>query len=117
MLPQSLITLTPKVNQELHCWKNYKDEEGGKAGKDKYWVETSVTVKVREIDEKIREGKNRRIRTEMVLLYDLEHIASVLFLSHFWRLVPVFSIVYIWLTPVKVSSENFIQVLTIVSTL
>ena len=59
-------------------------------------VGISVTVKVREIDEKIREGKIRRMRKEMFVLYYLAHIASVLVLSLFWWLVPIFSMVYIW---------------------
>ena len=57
---------------------------------------TSVTVKVGEIDEKIREGKSRRMRKDLVGLYYLAHIASVLILSQFWWLVPVFSMVYRW---------------------
>ena len=35
-LPQSLITTTPQVNQELPCWQNYEEDEGGKSGQDKY---------------------------------------------------------------------------------
>ena len=34
LLPQSLITSTPQFNQELPCWHNYEEEEGGKAGQD-----------------------------------------------------------------------------------
>ena len=32
-LPHPLIDLTPQVNQELPCWRNYEEEEGDKAGK------------------------------------------------------------------------------------
>ena len=66
-----------------------------KRDKTKIGVGTSVTVKVGEIDEKIREVKSRRIRKELVGLY-LTHISSVLIISHFWWLVPVFSMVYRW---------------------
>ena len=46
-------------------------------------------------------------------LYYLAHIAHVLVLYHVWWLVLVFSMVYRWWTPIKVSSENLIHVLTI----
>ena len=36
-LPQLLITPTPKVNQEILCWHNCEEEEGGKAGQDEDW--------------------------------------------------------------------------------
>ena len=55
---------------------------------------TSVTVKSGEIDEKIRDGKSISIRKELVGLYYLSHIASVLVLSHILWLVLVFSMVY-----------------------
>ena len=68
-------------------------------------VGTSVTVKVGEINEKIREGKSRSMRKKMFGLYYLAHIDFVLVLSHFWWLVLVLSMVYRWWTPVKVSAE------------
>ena len=49
---------------------------------------SSITVKVGEIDEKIREGKSRRTRKELVGC--LAHIDYVIVLSHFWWLVTVF---------------------------
>ena len=54
-----------------------------------------VTVKVREINEKIRERKSRRLRKELVGLYYLSQVYSVLILSHFCWLVTVL-MVYIW---------------------
>ena len=62
----------------------------------KIGVGSSVTVKVGEIDEKIREGKGIRMRKELVGLYYLAHIDSVLVLYHFLWLVPVLSMLYIW---------------------
>ena len=102
----------PQVNQELPCCHNYEEEEGCKVGKDEYRGRTSITLKVGEIDKKIREGKSRSMRKDMVGLYYLAHIASYLVLSQFWWLVPVFSIVYRWWTPVEVSSETPIYGLT-----
>ena len=43
----------------------------------------SVTVKVKDIDEKIREGKSRRMRKELFGLYYLAHIALSMFLIIF----------------------------------
>ena len=51
--------------------------------KTKIEVGTSVTVKVGEIDEKMKDGKSRRVRKDMVGC--LAHISSVLVFSHFWR--------------------------------
>ena len=39
-----------------------------KQDRPKIGVGTSVTVKVRDIDEKIREGKSRSMRNELVVL-------------------------------------------------
>ena len=64
--------------------------------KTKIGVDTSVTVKFRDIDEKIREGKIISMRKGMFGLYYLTYIASVLFLSHFWLLIPVLSMLYRW---------------------
>ena len=69
--------------------------------------------KAGEIDENIREGKIGSTRKELVGLYYLSHIVSILGLYQFWCLVIVFYVVYRWRTPVKVSSENPIHVLTI----
>ena len=55
---------------------------------------TSVTLKVGEIDENIREGKSRRMRKDLVRFYYLAHIASVLVLYIFWWLVIFVSILY-----------------------
>ena len=52
--------------------------------KTKIGVGTYVTVKVGEIDEKIREGKSRRMRKDLVGLYYLSRISSVLVISRFW---------------------------------
>ena len=73
-----------------------KRRKGVKQDKTKIAVGTSVTVKFGDINEKIREGKNRRMRKELFGFYYLAHIAYVLVLSQFWWLVPVFSMVYIW---------------------
>ena len=43
-----------------------------------------MTVKVLEINEKIREVKIRSMRKDLVGLYYLAHIASVLIIYHFW---------------------------------
>ena len=72
--------------------------KGAKGGKANIGVGDSVTVKVRYIDENIREGGSRRMKKDLVVLYYLSHIASVLFLYHFWWFVPVLSISYRWLT-------------------
>ena len=40
---------------------------------------TSVTVKVEEINEKIREGESKSMRKEMVSFSYLSHIAPILF--------------------------------------
>ena len=73
-LPQFIINPTPKVKQELPCWKNYEEEEGVKRDKKNIGVGTSVTVKVGEINENIREGKTIRMRKELFVLYYLAHI-------------------------------------------
>ena len=65
-LPQSLIDITPQVNQELPCWHNYKEEEGGKARKDDDRLGTSFTVKVGEINGNIREEKSKSKRKDLV---------------------------------------------------
>ena len=57
--------------------KRRKEEKGDKM---KIGEGTSVAVKVREIDEKVREGIIRRIRKDLVSLYYLAHINYVLFL-------------------------------------
>ena len=67
-----------------------------KRDKTKIRVGTSVTAKVKEIDKKIREGKTRSMSKELISLYYLAHIASVIVLSHFWWLVPILSMVYRW---------------------
>ena len=64
-----------------------KRRNKAKRDKTKIRVATSVTVKVGEIDENIREGNIRRIRKDLVGC--LAHIASVLVLYHCWLLVPV----------------------------
>ena len=46
---------------------------------------------------------------KLILLYYLIHITSALALSHFWWLVPVFSFMYRWWTPIEVSSETTIH--------
>ena len=58
--------------------------------KTKIGLGTSVTVNFGETYENIREVKSRRIRKDLV--GHLAHIASALFLSNFWWLVPVFSL-------------------------
>ena len=73
--------------------KRIKEAKGNKT---KIGVGNSVTVKVRDIDEKIREGKIRRMRKELVGFYYLAHIASVLLFYNFWWLVIVLSMVYRW---------------------
>ena len=62
----------------------------------KIGVGDSITVKVGEINEKIREGKIRSMRKDLVGLYYLAHIAFILVIYHFWWLVLVLSMVYIW---------------------
>ena len=74
-------------------------------------VGNSVTVKVGDINDNIREEKSIRMRKDLVGLYYLAHVAFVLVLYQFWWLVPIFSMVYRWLTPVEVSSETPIHVL------
>ena len=64
--------------------------------KTKIGVGTYVTVKVRDIDEKIREVNIRSIRKELVGLYYSSHVDSIPVLSSFWWLVPVFSMMYRW---------------------
>ena len=60
-----------------------KKRKEAKRDKTKIRVGTSVTVKVGEIDEMIREVKIRSMRKELVGVYYLAHIASVLVLYHF----------------------------------
>ena len=55
-----------------------------------------MTVKAGEINEKIREGKNRRMRKDLVGLYYLSHIDYVLVLYNLLCLVCVFFMVYRW---------------------
>ena len=100
----------PKPTRSFPVGKTTKSRKEAKRDKTNTRVGTSVTVKVGEIDEKIREGESRRARKELVGLYYLSHIASALVLSHFWWLVPVFSMVYIWRTTIEVSSETPINV-------
>ena len=69
--------------------------KGEKRVKTNIGVGTSVTVMVRDIYEKIRESKIIRMRKELVDLYYLAHIASVLVFSRFWWLLPLFIMVYI----------------------
>ena len=47
----------------------------------KIGVRTSVTVKVGDIDKKIREGESRSMRKELVVLYYLAHIASIIVIT------------------------------------
>ena len=81
-LPQSLITSTKSTKSFLvdTTTKSMKEANMDKA---KIGVGTSITAKVREIDEKIREGERRRTRKELVGLYYLAHISSILVLSQF----------------------------------
>ena len=69
--------------------------KGEKRVKTNIGVGTSVTVMVRDIYEKIRESKIIRMRKELVDLYYLAHIASVLLFSRFWWLLPLLIMVYI----------------------
>ena len=85
-----------KSTDSFHVDTITKRRKEAKRDKKKIGVGTSVTVTVGEINEKIREGKSRSTRKDMVGLYYLSHIASYLVLSQFWWLVPVFSIVYRW---------------------
>ena len=103
----------PKSTKSFPVVTIMKRRKETKREKTNIGVGTSNTVKVGNIDEKIREGQSRGMRKDLVGLYYLAHIASFLVLSQFWWLVPVFSIVYRWWTPVEVSSETPIYVLTI----
>ena len=67
-----------------------------KRDRTKIGVGASVTVKVREIDDKIKEVKSRSMKKELVGFYYLAQIAYFLVLSHFWWLVLVLSMVYRW---------------------
>ena len=89
LLEQLLIT-SPKSTKSLPVGTIAKSRKKGNRNKTKIRVGTSVTVKVVYIDENIREGKIKRTRDE--LFGCLAHITSVLFLSQFWWLVPVFSL-------------------------
>ena len=112
-LQQSLITLPPKSTNSFYVVIITKRRKEANRDKTKIRVGTSGTVKVGEIDEKIREGESRSMRKDLVGLYYLAHTAYVLIISRFCWLVPVFSMVYRWWTPVMFSSENPIHVLTI----
>ena len=60
------MTTIPQVNQEFPVGTIRKRKKDAKRDRMKVRVESSVTVKVGEIDEKIREGESRRMRKEMV---------------------------------------------------
>ena len=85
-----------KSTKSFFVVKNTKRRKEENWYKKKVRVGNSATVKVRDINEKIREGKIRNMMKEMVVLYYLSHIASVLILFLFWWLVPVFYMVFIW---------------------
>ena len=55
-------------------------------------------------------GKIRSMTKDLVGLYYLAHIVSVLILSQFWWLLPVLYMVYSWWTPVEVSSKTSMHV-------
>ena len=65
-LPKSQIAPTPKSTISVPVGIIEKRSREEKRDKAKIGVGTSVTVKVGEIDEKIREGKSRRMRKELV---------------------------------------------------
>ena len=60
MLPQSLIT-PPKLTKSFPVGALTKMRKKGKRNKTKIGVVNSVTMKVREIDDKIKEGESRRM--------------------------------------------------------
>ena len=78
MLPQSLIYPTPKLPRSFLVGTTTKRRKETNHEKTKIGVETSVTVKVGEIDENIGDRKSIRMRKDLVVLYYLEQIASVL---------------------------------------
>ena len=83
-LYHNLSSLTPpKSTKSFPVETITKRRKEAKRDKTKIGVRTSVTVKIRDIDEKTRDGKTRRMRKELVGLYYLAHIYSVLVLSHF----------------------------------
>ena len=61
MLPQSIITPPPKLTKSFPFGTLTKRRKKAKWDKTKIGVVNSVTMKVGEIDEKIREGKIRRM--------------------------------------------------------
>ena len=93
LLPQSLITTNPQVNQELPFCHNYKDEEGGKAGKDEDLGGDfchSEGPRYRREDQGGEKQKDEEGAGWHVLFST--HL-FVIVLSHFWWLVPVLSMV------------------------
>ena len=74
----------PKSTEIFPVGTIMKRRKEAKRDKTDIRVGTSIKVKVGEIDEKIREGQSRRMRKELVGLYYLANIDSVLILSHFW---------------------------------
>ena len=86
----------PKSTRSFPVGTITKRRKEAKWDRRKIGIGTSVTVKVGEIDEKIREGKSRRMRKELVGLCYLAHINYFLVLSHFWWLLTVFYMVYRW---------------------
>ena len=107
------MTPTPQVNQELPCWHNYEYEGKWKVGQEEDWGEELFHSGGRRDQWEDQWGKNIRMRKELVGLYCLSHIASVLAISQFWWLVLVFYMIYRWQTTIKVSSETPIQILSI----
>ena len=91
----------PKSINSFHVGKITKSRKEAKRDRTNIRMGDSITVKVGDIDAKIREGEIRRTRKDMVSLHCLLHIASALLLSHFWWLVLVFSMVYRCWTPIK----------------
>ena len=80
----------PQVNQELPVGPITKRRKKEKRDKTKIRVGTSVTVKIGDIDKKIKGGRIRRARKDLVGC--LAYIYSVLVLYQLWRLVHVFSL-------------------------
>ena len=70
---------------------NIRKEEN--QDKTKIGMGNYVTVKVGDTNERITEGKSRKMSKEMAGWYYLAYIDSILVLSHFWWLFPVFSMV------------------------
>ena len=96
LILQLFITSTTQFKKLFPVEKITKRRKEANQDREKIGVGTSVTVKVGEIDEKIMEAESRSMRKELAGLYYLSHISFVLMLSHFWFLVLVFSVVYIW---------------------